>query len=127
MLNAYPEGEYQVRAHTVSDQDLWGAAELSHHLLPAPTFALAAGERVDPNTDLVVTWKTVAGAESYTIEIEQDDLDVNITARLEANTRSFTVPAGFLVPGVKYEIGIAAEAQNGNLSVAESSFETYTP
>jgi hypothetical protein len=124
VLSAYPEGEYTVLVRTVFGDRLIGSAELLHDLLPAPGFSPSEGEWVDPNSDLVVSWDPVTGAESFTIEIEQDDLDVNITTKLGGHATSFTVPAGFLVPGIEYEIGIATEAPNGNLSVAEGNFRT---
>lgn len=124
VLKAYPEGEYVVMAKTVYGDRLLGTAELWHDLLPAPRFSPSEGELVDPDTDLTVTWDSVPGAQSYTIEIEQDDLEVNITTKLDGDANSFVVPAGFLVPGTEYEIGIAIEAPNGNLSVAEGTFQT---
>lgn len=124
VLNAYPEGEYIVMVKTVYGERLFGNAELLHELLPAPSFSPSEGELVDPDVDLVVTWDLVDDAESYTIEIEQDDLDVNITTKLGGDATSFIIPAGFLVPDTEYEIGIATEAPNGNLSVAESYFQT---
>jgi hypothetical protein len=124
VLNAYPEGEYVVLVKTVFGDRLIGTAELLHDLLPAPSFSPSAGELVDPNADLVVTWDPVAEAKSYTIEIEQDDLDVNITTKLDGNATNFSVPAGFLVPGTEYEIAIVIEAPNGNISVAEGTFQT---
>ena len=124
VLAAYPEGEYIVMVKTVYGDRLLGTAELLHDLLPAPLFSPAAGELVDPDSDLVVTWDPVAGATAYTIEIEQDDLDVNITAKLDGDATSLIIPADFLVPGTEYEIGITTAAPNGNLSVAEGVFQT---
>ncbi|MGD9365514.1 MAG: hypothetical protein PVH87_07445 [Desulfobacteraceae bacterium] len=124
VLNAYPEGEYAILVKTVFGDRLMGTAELRHDLLPAPSFSPSKGDLVDPDADLVVTWDPVPEAKSYTIEIEQDDLDVNITTKLDGTATTFRVPAGFLVPGTEYEIGIATEAPNGNLSVAEGTFQT---
>lgn len=124
MLNAYPEGEYIVLVKTVFGDRLIGTAELLHDLLPAPSFSPSEGELVDPNADLVVTWDPVAEAKSYTIEIKQDDLDVNITAKLDSDVTNFSVPTDFLAPGTEYEIGIATEAPNGNISVTEGTFQT---
>lgn len=99
VLKAYPEGEYVVLVKTVFGDRLIGTAELGHDLLPAPSFSPSEGELVDPDADLVVTWDPVAEAKSYTIEIEQDDLDVNITTKLDGAATNFRVPAGFCGAG----------------------------
>ena len=108
---------------TVDGDRLEGTATLTHALLPAPFFTPADGAEVDPN-NVIVEWEAVAGAAAYSVEIEQDDLEVNVTAELNSDTLSFAVPAGFLVPGVKYEVGVATVTDDGNVAVAESAFTT---
>ncbi len=124
VLNAYPKGMYTVFVRTVSGSWLLSRVKLSHSRLPAPSFSPSAGEFVDSAQDLIVTWNPVADAEAYILEVEQDELHVNITTRLEPGETRFTIPAAFLIPGTEYEIAMTTEAHNGNLSVAEGTFET---
>jgi len=124
VLNAYPEGKYKIRMHTMPGEQFGGKAVLSHDFLPAPIFSPSAGELVEPKDDLIISWDPVDGAQAYSIEIEQDDLEVKLSAVLDGDKKRFVVPAGFLLPGVEYEIGMATVAANGNIAVAEGGFET---
>lgn len=123
VLAAYPEGTYLVRARTVSGAVLLGEAHLSHALLPAPDFVPANGTMV-PLGDVTVAWGAVNGAAGYVVEVEQDDLNVNLTVRVAGDRTSFTVPGDFLLADTAYEIAVGVIAGNGNLSVAESEFLT---
>ena len=120
---AYPEGAYQFLARTISGGQLFGEAILSHVLLPAPVFSPDGAQGVDPN-HAVVKWQPVEGAVAYEVEIENDDLEVNVTATLPGSTRRFNIPQGFLLPGTEYAVGVATITADGNVSVAESSFVT---
>ena len=60
----------------------------------------------------------------YIIDIEQDELDVSITAKLPGSVTSFPVPDGFLVPGTQYELAIGAVTYEGNRSFVETVFTT---
>jgi hypothetical protein len=123
---AWPEGTYTVEGRTVSGTRVAGEVTLSHAVLPAPTFSPADGAEVAP-TDLVITWQPVAGAAFYIVEIENDDLDVNLTAKLEATQTSLAVPNGFLRPGTEYELGLATGTPAGNVAFAEGAFTTTEP
>ncbi|GJL77816.1 MAG: hypothetical protein NPINA01_08050 [Nitrospinaceae bacterium] len=120
---AYPEGTYKFLARTVSGDRVYGEAELSHKRLPAPDFSPRDEKGIDPN-QAVVKWKPVKGAASYEVEIENDDLEVGLTAELSGSATRFNIPEGFLLPGKEYEIGVMTITKAGNKSVAESSFET---
>lgn len=126
VLAAYPEGVYKLRARTVDGAKIDAEATLSHELLPAPSFGPANGEVVDPD-NVLITWLGVPGAAAYIVEIEQDDLDVNLTTKLSAGATSFSIPIGFLQPGIEYEVGVATVSPNGNIAVAEGSFTTVAP
>jgi hypothetical protein len=124
--SSYPEGIYRFWAKTYSGEWLYGESTLTHELLPAPEFFPS-----DPETDgelfpetIEVTWGSVAGAASYRVEIEQDDLGVSLATTLPPDSTSFIVPAGFLKPGEEYDIGVTAVTESGNASVAEGSFVT---
>ena len=120
---AYPEGTYQFMGRTISGQQLYGEVVLSHKLLPPPVFTPRDEKGVDPN-HAIVKWQSVEGAVAYEVEIENDDLQVNVTARLPGNATGFHIPQGFLLPGTEYEVGVTTVSKDGNLSVAESSFVT---
>jgi hypothetical protein len=120
---AYPEGTYRVLGKTISGNNLSGEVVLSHKLLPPPVFTPHDKKGVEPN-NTVVKWQSVEGSVSYEVEIENDDLNVNVTSRLPGNATRFNVPPGFLLPGTEYELGVTSVSKEGNLSVAESSFVT---
>jgi hypothetical protein len=123
---AYPEGTYQFFGRTVSGVRLFGEVVLSHDVLPAAAFTPNEAEDLDPDA-VVVQWAAVPGAAGYIVEIENDDLDVNVTAKLPGTATSFAIPAGFLAPGTEYEVGVATITEDGNLAFAESSFTTAGP
>jgi hypothetical protein len=123
---AYPEGTYQFFGRTVSGARLFGEAVLSHDVLPGPTFTPNEEEGLDPD-GVVVEWAAIPGAAGYIVEIENDDLDVNITTRLPGSATSFRIPAGFLAGDTEYEVGVASISAEGNVAFAESSFTTTGP
>lgn len=120
---AYPEGTYKFLARTISGKRVYGEAKLSHKRLPAPKFSPKDEKGIDPN-HAVVKWKPVKGAAAYEVEIENDDLEVGLTAELPGSATHFNVPQGFLLPGTEYEIGVMTISKNGNMSVAQGSFNT---
>ncbi len=120
---AYPAGDYSVTAYTVDGSILHGTTTLSHELLSAPRFSPANGELIGLD-NAVITWPAVPGARGYIVEIEQDELDVNITAKLNGASVRFVPPLDFLRPGITYEVEVATIAPNGNIAVAEGSFKT---
>ena len=123
---AYPEGTYQFFGRTVSGARLFGEAVLSHDVLPGPSFTPNEAEDLDPDA-VVVQWVAIPEAAGYIVEIENDDLDFNITAKLPGTATSFAIPAGLLAPGTEYEVGVASITEDGNLAFAESSFTTAGP
>lgn len=120
---AYPEGTYKFLARTVSGKRVYGEAKLSHQRLPAPKFTPQDEKGIDPN-NAIVKWKTVKGAVAYEVEIENDDLEISVTAELPGSATQFHIPKGFLTPGTEYEVGVMTFGENGNKSVAQSSFVT---
>lgn len=120
---AYPKGAYQFLARTINGDRVFGKVDFSHELLSAPIFSPKGEKRVDPN-NAVVRWQPVKGALAYEVEIENDDLEVNVTAKLPGSATHFNIPQGFLRPGTEYEVGVTTVTKDGNLSIAESSFVT---
>jgi hypothetical protein len=122
---AYPEGAYRFSGATAAGKEFRGESVLSHALPATTSFVRpAAGARGVPARDLEIGWTAVAGVSGYVVEIEQDDLDVHLEARLPAAATSLRVPDGLLRPGVEYELGIATVSEAGNVSFVETSFTT---
>lgn len=119
----YPDGTYEFMARTIEGGRLRGQVEFNTRRLPGPVFSPNDVKGVDPN-HAVVKWQPVEGARAYQIEIENDDLEVNLSAALPGSATHFNVPREFLVPGKEYEIAVAVVNEDGNVSVAESSFVT---
>jgi hypothetical protein len=123
ILQAFPAGTYRLLGETITGLAVESELELSHDLVPAPTYAPPDGALV-PTDGVVVQWTLMPGAASYTVEIEQDELGFNLTCTVPAFVDSLQVPDGFLLGDTEYELGVAVSAANGNVSVAESTFTT---
>lgn len=120
VLALFPPGEYEFRGKTVEGERLASTAELSHDFLPAPTFSPSDGDAVDPN-NTVVTWNA-PGAEQVEVIIENGDGTFDVI--VPGSVTSLNVPPQFLEPGTEYKIEILAVAENGNRTIAESTFVT---
>jgi hypothetical protein len=122
---AYPAGVYKFSGATSGGKQLRSEFTLSHELPATTSFVRpgAAAQNV-PVKDLEISWTPVAKVSAYTIELEQEDLDVHLEARLPGSAASFSVPNGFLRPGTKYDLGIGTVSEAGNVSVVETSFTT---
>jgi hypothetical protein len=122
---AYPKGVYTFSGTTAAGDKLDGRYTLSHQL-PATTSFLKPGAhaRGVSTKNLNITWTPVKHAAAYIINIERDELDVNITAKLPGSVTTFAVPDGFLVPGTKYQLEIGTVAEEGNISFIETTFTT---
>jgi hypothetical protein len=122
---AYPGGVYTFAGTTASGDRLRGAATLSHRL-PATTSFLnpGAGARGVSTGNLKITWTPLKNVAAYIAYIEQDELDVNITATLPGSATTFSVPDGFLLPGKKYQLGVGTVNDEGNISFIETTFTT---
>lgn len=122
---AFPEGTYIFRGESVSGEKFAGSANLVHALPDVVTLHNPPAEAEDVAVEgLIIEWTPVAGVTTYHVEIEQENTNISLNVSLPAGTRSFAVPAGFLVPGTEYQLGIGTEDANGNSSFIEISFET---
>ena len=122
---AYPEGTYLFSGKTSAGDLLQGKSRLSHRLPAASKFIAPIPETEDvPIKDLEISWRAVENVLFYIIEIEQDELNVNITARLPESSTSFSVPYDFLVPGTEYEMELGTVTDEGNITFVETSFTT---
>jgi hypothetical protein len=122
VLAQFPPGKYRFRGKTVEGEFLASDAILSHDFLPAPTFSPSDGEVVDPR-DVVVEWST-PGAEQVELIIEHEELGHVLDVTVSGSTRRLRVPPQFLTPGEEYKIEILAISENGNRTIAESTFRT---
>lgn len=125
MKAAYPEGAYTFTGATAAGGKLQSTATL-HHQLPVSTSFLrprAEAQGVSA-TALVITWTPVKNVAAYVIAIEQDELNVNITARVPGSMARFRVPDGFLAPGTAYTLEIGTVTAQGNISLVETTFTT---
>ncbi len=118
----FPSGEYIFRGHTVEGATLVSRARLNHFLLPAPTFSPRNGQLVDKD-NTVVRWNA-PNADRVEIIIENTDLGHVLDVTVSGSTTRLTVPPQFLRRGREYKIEILAIADNGNRTIAESTFRT---
>jgi hypothetical protein len=118
----FPAGEYTFRGETVDGAMLASKVNLSQRMLPAPSFTPRNGQVVDP-TNLVVRWNA-PGAEMVEVIIEHDDLGHVLDVTVAGSTDRLTIPRQFLRPGKEYKIEILSIAENGNRTIAESTFRT---
>lgn len=118
----FPAGEYTFRGETVEGENLLSKVDLSQRMLPAPSFTPRNGQVVD-RTNAVVRWDA-PDAEQVEVIIENDDLGHVLDVTLSGSTDRLTIPRQFLRPGREYKIEILAVAENGNRTIAESTFRT---
>ena len=122
VLALFPPGKYRFRGRSVEGEQLASNVTLSHDLLPAPTFSPSDGKVVDPR-DVVVEWNA-PGAEQVELIIEQDELGHVLDITLSGSSKRLRVPPQFLRPGMEYKIEILSISENGNRTIAESTFRT---
>lgn len=122
---AYPAGSYVISGKLLNGASLRSTASLSHDMPPAAAVVHPAdGVENVVVEGLQVTWKGLQGISLYIVEVEQEELGVNITAKLPALATAFQVPAGFLQAGMEYKLSIGTVTSEGNASFTESSFTT---
>jgi hypothetical protein len=120
---AYPEGTYHVLARVSGQGWIHRVVELSHDLPALPVITAPGAGQTVPAKGAVVTWQADPAVESWTVEVEQDDLGISLNLVLPGGSTSFAFPDGLLVSGEEFELGIAATAENGNVLVVETSFQ----
>ncbi|MCG3156169.1 MAG: hypothetical protein DKINENOH_02784 [bacterium] len=122
---AYPEGEYLFNGTTASGARLQGKSTLRHDLPATVSFVRpSAGSRGVAIKNLQITWTPVKEVAAYIVYIEQDELDVHVTAQITGTAVAFEVPDGFLAPATEYTLGIGTVSVEGNISYVETSFTT---
>ncbi len=120
---AYPEGVYAFFGTTSSGDNLAGRSSLSHRLPGTAEFIHPASENEGLSiTEPKLSWTRVEDMAYYILEIEQDELNMNLTVFLPTSTTSFTLPDGLLLPGEEYELAIGTVSGEGNISFVETGF-----
>ena len=121
----FPAGIYTFSGSSASGAQLEGKATLSH-VFPAPTaFVRPHLDATNvPYKGLRLGWQAVKGLDAFVIVIEHESSGREVRAKLRADTTSFTVPDGFLVPGGEYKLAIGTVAKDGNSSFIETTFTT---
>jgi hypothetical protein len=120
---AFPEGVYTFVGTTAGGDALRSESRLSHRL-PPPTSLLrpAPGSHGLPVLPLEIAWKPVPNAAAYAVQIEQEELNFHVLARVPGSTTRFEVPAAVLLPGKSYHLAIGSESSDGNTSFVETTF-----
>ena len=126
ILAAYPEGTYTFTGVSSTGERFRSQAVLSHQL-PEPVTILHPAQDAQVGTDsLVIQWSVVTGVREYVIEFENESADPEqiLKVNVPASQSSFEIPSSMLAPGAEYQIGVWTVAENGNISVAETTFST---
>ncbi|MGH7494257.1 MAG: hypothetical protein ACREOO_17945 [bacterium] len=125
LKSAYPEGVYTFTGATAAGEKLHGTSTL-HHKLPSTVSLIQPKAKANGVSvkNLEITWTPVKNLAAYIIYIEQDELEVELTARLPGSEAKFLVPEGFLLPDTQYTLGIGTVTQDGNASYVETWFIT---
>lgn len=123
---AYPTGTYWFFGRSVNGAGLHGRATLTHDVIAGPDFGRFSpcGEEVDGAESVSLAWSAVAGAAGYEIIIEQDETGGNLRITQGADRTSFTIPEGFLQPGLEYEVEMKSVTAGGNKTSASCEFNT---
>jgi len=124
----YPAGEYDVVVTTLDNKRYVGHAELSHEMPEAPAIdAPLAGAGDVALNGTVISWQPAAGAEHYTVELENVDAGITLKADIPAGETSFSVPPNWLLGGQEHALNVLAISGNGNVTGTEVFFTTATP
>lgn len=122
-FKTYEAGIYDLRAMTTDGRQALGSAVLSHHL-PRPAIITYPVDGSLAPTDMTVTWMPDPDAAGYQVVLEQGESD-GLIARLPADSNSFQVPPGILLPGVESHVEVGIVGDNGNCTLVEVQFTTY--
>ena len=122
---AYPEGVYTFAGTTASGEKLNSQATLNHKLPTTASLLQPRPHSQDVSVkNLEITWTPVKNLAAYIISIEQDELNVSLTAKLPGSVTKFAVPEGFLLPDMQYTVAIGTVTEEGNTSFIETWFTT---
>ena len=122
---AYPEGLYKFTGLDEEGTKYYGECTLNHKLPETVSNLKPDSEFPDPGiNNLEITWGPVPNIHSYVLEIDQDELEIKITAELPSTITKFILPEGVLKAGFEYALSIGTIAKNNNRSFLEITFTT---
>jgi hypothetical protein len=125
MKAAYPEGGYKISGTSATGEEFYSEVTLNHELPATTSFKVPAADAEGVGIkDQVITWTPVKNIAAYMINLEQEEQNLNVTARLAGSVNQFAVPEGFLHANSEYKLGIGTVSEAGNISFIETSFTT---
>lgn len=124
VLDGFPEGIYRFRARTMTGDCLRGEAFLSHEIAPASELLTPKEDETLPRDAVIVTWVEVPEAETYIVELQNEETEEELVADVPSSDLRFIPPEGWLVPGTEYQVSVAVKTDSGNITVVESFFFT---
>lgn len=121
----FPAGVYKFTGTLVGGKTLQGESTLSHTLPASATFLRPRpDEKNVPLKGLRASWAVQKNLEAIVIILEQEKTGRDLRVTLAGDATSFSVPDGFLQPGMEYKIAVGTVAVGGNASFYETSFTT---
>lgn len=124
LKRTYPAGVYRWTGTTVDGRPIVGASRLSYRLLTPPRILAPARNQKVTTSGATLEWRRVAGARVIHLEVEQVRTSHLLTVDLPGSATRFTIPDGFLQPGLKYTLDVKAVGPNDNLTVTDVDFRT---
>lgn len=139
LLAAFPEGDYEFEAKSISGELLTGTATLTHDIPKGPEILTPTkGQVVDPD-NAVVTWKPVTESifgrpveiVGYEVIVEKP-VDTPppgfskpvLSVHVSGATTSLTLPPEFFETATEYDLEVLALEVGGNQTITTSSFVT---
>jgi hypothetical protein len=121
----FPEGTYRFVGTTTAGATLQGETKLSHRMPDASSFVQPQPDATNvPAKGMQVRWRAVKNVAKWLVIIEHEPTGNTFSVNLPPTASTFVVPDGFLAPGRKYKLGIAAVGSDGNSTVIETDFTT---
>lgn len=124
LKRTYPAGVYRWTGRTVDGRPIVGVSRLSYRLLTPPRILAPARNQKLTTSEATLEWGRVAGAHVIHLEVEQVRTSHLLTVDLPGSATRFTIPDGFLQPGLKYTLDVKAVGPNDNLTVTDVDFRT---
>ena len=119
----WPEGVYGVFGRQRDGTRLFAQARLSHQMTPPPQLlAPRPGQRVFARDWAALMWIAVPGAVRYEIELVDTLAGSRHRAERVPPDTAFRVPREWLETGRLYDVSLAADAGNGNVTRVADRF-----
>jgi hypothetical protein len=124
----FPEGRYTFVGETVEGDKVVGAARLSHDIPEGPEITAPSDGVTVARNGVVVRWlgpPEPPGIDivGYRVIVTREDPLRVYSVELPAAATKVAIPAGFLEPGIEYELEIQAIEESGNQTFTTVFFE----